>query len=271
VRDLYNSAGTLVETRKNSPEEIHPVAVQNGSLAALEFQAACGVAQSSSGAPAAPSAALSSGTAWLGPKGYLITANHVVDGATELILAQGGKYVGTAEVVVTDPANDIAVLKPMFTDGSHPPIVLAEAPAQLGEDVFTIGYPAPDQLGLSVKVTQGQVSALTGQDVATHRIDDARLMQVSVPVQSGNSGGPLMDMDGRVVGIIISKLDMTSSDEIAQNVNYALKIAYVRALLDGLRPLAADGRAKLVHTVVDAVAAHQAGVFLIIASKRASQ
>src|SRR6185295_4016997 len=86
------------------------------------------------------------GTGWLGPKGYLITANHVIEGATQLELAYDGKIVGKAEVVVTDPANDIAILKPILP-GPHPVIPFDTAPVHLGDRVFTLGYPAPDVLG----------------------------------------------------------------------------------------------------------------------------
>ncbi|MBS0411282.1 MAG: trypsin-like peptidase domain-containing protein, partial [Proteobacteria bacterium] len=175
-----------------------------------------------------------SGTAWIGPKGYLITANHVVDGAEKLSLMQDGKTVGTAELVVADPANDIAILKAQIGAGSHVAIALHPQPALLGEPVFTLGFPAPDALGLSLKMTSGEVSALAGNDAASQRTDDARFLQISAPIQSGSSGGPVMTDDGRAVGIVISRMQAAGDNETAQNVNYALKIAYVRALLEPL-------------------------------------
>lgn len=206
------------------------------------------------------------GTGWLGPKGYIITANHVIEGATLLELARDGKVIGQAELVVADPANDIAVLKPLRPLPTHTSIGFSPSPAQLGERVFTLGYPAPDVLGMALKMTSGEVSAMSGNDVATGRRDDTRFLQVSMPIHSGNSGGPVIDDQGRAVGIVISKMTKAGEDEIAQNVNYALKIGYVRNLLSELpavgAPVAASPRASISSLVEEL----QGSVFLVIAS-----
>ena len=268
VEDLYGLSGNYISSKKISSDQVHPTPIVPNSFADAERQAVCPGSNAIASVPQepVPAPAISSGTAWLGPGGYLITADHVVDGATSLALAQGGKYIGTAELVLADPANDIAVLKPAFIDGVHPSIAIRSVPPKLGERIFTLGYPAPDQLGLSVKVTSGEISALTGQDAVTHRIDDARLMQVSAPVQPGNSGGPVMDANGEAIGIVISRLQLTSSSELAQNVNYALKIGYVQALLAGLPALSPDRPVQPTSSMVDAIAQLQRGVFLIVAS-----
>jgi S1-C subfamily serine protease len=126
-------------------------------------------------------------------------------------------------------------------------------------------------MGLSLKVTSGEISALSGLDVASQRADDPRLIQLSAAVQGGNSGGPVMDEQGRAVAIVISKLEMTSDDEIAQNVNYGLKIAYVRPLLDGLKDLGNVGLDKAADSEVNAVANDQGAVFLVVARHPSTQ
>jgi S1-C subfamily serine protease len=193
----------------------------------------------------------------------------VVDGATDLTLLQEGKPVGHAELVVSDSANDVAVLKPQLLGGARVAIPLSAGPAMLGEHVFTLGYPAPDRLGLSLKMTSGEVSALTGSDVASNRISDPRIIQISIPVQSGNSGGPVIDENGRAVAIVIYKLQMASATEIAQNVNFALKIGYVQALLTDLPDAGGYQSTPISQTTSGAVANTRGSVFLIIASHSA--
>ena len=269
--DSYDAAGNLVSVFAPPTEKIEVQTFTAGSSSDLIANYACQkdhIAQR--GGTEEQEGAVYTGTGWLGPKGYLITANHVVEKATKLDLMLDGKIVGDAEVVVLDPANDIAILKPRFKDGQHLAIGFAPAPARLGERVFTLGYPAPDMLGVSLKMTSGEVSAMAGNDVATGRSDDARFLQVSMPIHSGNSGGPVIDDQGRAVGIVISKMFKAGDDEVAQNVNYALKIGYVRNLLSELPTIGAGAPAKPNPSLSGLVAELKGSVFLVIASSEAS-
>ena len=265
--DSYDAAGTLVAVYAPAREKVEPEAYLTGSSADLIAKYACDPAHLKAPAQDSEAGQTSSGTAWMGPKGYLITANHVVEGATKLELAQDGKLIGHAEIVVLDPANDIAILKPVFDDGPHAAIQLSVHPAQLGEKVFTLGYPAPDLLGFSVKMTSGEVSALAGADVQSHRVDDARFLQVSIPIQSGNSGGPVIDAEGRVVGIVISKMNMVGEKEVAQNTNYALKIGYIRNLLSDLPALGPPRPARTSASISGLVADLKGSVVMVIATQ----
>jgi S1-C subfamily serine protease len=278
--DFYGADGQLVDTiRVDDPKKVEMKRAAPDSLMAIVVRAVCkpGLAkpipppseQHADGGDPAADDEVETGTAWLGPKGYLITANHVIDGADHLELMQGGRTVGAAEVVLADPANDVAVLKPTFKDGPHPAIGMSLQPAILGERIFTMGFPAPDAMGVSLKMTAGEISSLTGQDAATQRLDDARMMQVSIPVQSGNSGGPVLADDGRAVGIVLSRLERIAENETAQNVNYALKIAYVRALLAELPDIGGYRPVRVEPSRAAAVADLQGAVFLIVASKDA--
>lgn len=214
---------------------------------------------------------VSSGSSWLSTKGYIVTANHVVEGGDSFRLVQNGKLVGTAEVVASDPANDVAILAPKFDgarDGAREEAmdVSPDAP-HLGQAVFTLGFPDPDELGVTLKMTSGAVSALAGRDITSGRVDDVRLIQISIPIQSGNSGGPVMNERGDVVGLVVSKVQRSSGDEIIQNVNYALKGAYIKALLDSLPALGNAAHPAITRTLQEAAESRQSAVFLIIATR----
>lgn len=263
--DSYDAAGNLVGVYAPPEDKMDVQAYPAGSTGELLARYACDPAHIVH--KAEDEGGISVGTGWLGPKGYLITANHVVEGATKLELAYDGKVVGKAEVVVTDPANDIAILKPIVPGPGRLIIPFEPASAKLGERVFTLGYPAPDVLGMALKMTSGEVSAMSGNDVASGRMDDARLLQVSIPIHSGNSGGPVIDNQGRAVGIVISKMNKTGDDEVAQNVNYALKIGYVRSLMAELPTLGQSAVATPRPSLSALVAELQGSVFLVIATQ----
>ena len=161
--------------------------------------------------------------------GYILTCHHVIEG-TDLINVQVSNETYNARLVREDPYNDLALLK---IAGNFSAIAFSnKRSAKMGEEVFTIGYPNPVLQGINAKFTKGEVSSLTGCG------DDLRLYQISVPVQPGNSGGPLLDMKGNVMGIIVAVLDakvaFKITGEIPQNVNYAIKSNYALALLDTL-------------------------------------
>jgi S1-C subfamily serine protease len=104
-----------------------------------------------------------------------------------------------------------------------------------------LGSPCPRLLAAEANVTTGTVSALAGIG------NDARFLQMTVPVQPGNSSGPLLDLEGRVVGVVVGKLDAIKiasvTGDIPQNVNFAIKAEVVRSFLEasGVAPAAAHG------------------------------
>lgn len=101
---------------------------------------------------------------------------------------------------------------------------------RVGEDIITLGYPFGSILGDTVKVTKGNVSSLTG--IA----NDTSIMQISAPIQPGNSGGPVLDMNGNVVGVVSAKLNELSvvlvTGSLPQNVNFAIKSQTLQVFLD---------------------------------------
>lgn len=159
--------------------------------------------------------------------GYLVTNNHVVKGAKRLRIRVQARTLD-ARVVKTSKAFDLAVLK---VEGTFEPLPLDfERQMSLGDAVFTIGFPNVDVQGAAPKYTDGKVSSLSGME------DDPSQYQVSVPIQPGNSGGPLVADNGAVVGIVRAKLnDLTAleaSGSVPQNVNYAVKAKYLKDLLE---------------------------------------
>lgn len=171
-----------------------------------------------------PVLAVSSGTGFfVTDDGYLVTNHHVVDGAAMLgIRAADGKLY-RATLARTDQANDLALLK---VDGG-PFKAISIKPsggAKKGESVFTIGFPQVHLQGLEAKLTDGLISSLSGLR------GEPNTFQVSVPVQPGNSGGPLFTKDGLAIGIIVSKLSPLATiggGSIPENVNYAIKSNYL--------------------------------------------
>ncbi|MDG4549179.1 MAG: trypsin-like peptidase domain-containing protein [Candidatus Contendobacter sp.] len=162
------------------------------------------------------------------PDGYVLTNHHVIEGARE-ILARSPRQRCALEPVFADPTNDLALLRAaaplagvaVFRDGPQ---------ARLGEAVMVVGYPLGGLLGSGPQVTTGNVSSLIGLG------DDTRSLQFTAPTQSGNSGGPLLDGDGAVVGVVSSKLNVVRVHEmtgdIPQNVNFAIKAALARGFLE---------------------------------------
>jgi TPR repeat protein len=129
--------------------------------------------------------------------GYLLSNYHVVEGAST-VKVKTSSGILRASVVKTDPVNDIAVLK---VSGSFRALPLASRrEVKLGETVFTVGFPNIQLQGREPKLTKGEISSLSGAQ------DDPRHFQISVAVQPGNSGGPLVDGFGNVIGIVTAQL-----------------------------------------------------------------
>lgn len=166
------------------------------------------------------------GTGYAIGNGYIVTNNHVADGAKSITIkgVKGDMNKGyDAEVVATDKTNDIAILKindSRFNGFGVIPYCVSARMADVGEDIFVLGYPLTQALGNEIKLTNGIISSRTGYqgDVATY--------QMSAPVQPGNSGGPMFDSKGNVVGIVVAGVPG------AENVGYAIKISYLKNLIE---------------------------------------
>jgi S1-C subfamily serine protease len=166
-------------------------------------------------------------------EGYVLTCYHVVKGAQRVSVKTTDPAPMSAKIVATDVERDLALLLIDARVGFKArPVSLARENPRLGESVFTIGYPNADIQGLSPKVTDGKISSTAGL------MDDPSSVQVSVPVQPGNSGGPLINLRGEVVGTIQSTLAaewmLRQNRKIPQNVSYAVKTVEASKLLEGI-------------------------------------
>ena len=169
----------------------------------------------------------------VGQNGTLLTAYHVVKDAKSIRVHLADGTATEAKVQTFNTKRDLAILRVEL----RTPHYLSLAPdesVRVGERVFTMGYPAPDLLGQEPKFTEGSISALSGPG------GEAGLLQVSVPVQPGNSGGPLINEHGRVVGVVSSTAGvqafLSATGALPQNVNWAIKADYARALFDAPTP-----------------------------------
>jgi S1-C subfamily serine protease len=173
----------------------------------------------------------SSGTCFaISKDGYFLTNFHVIEngGAVSISLKYNLEVKEfKANVVLKDEINDIAVLK--ITDKDfifyeNIPYRLTEN-SKIGENIFTLGYPISSIMGENLKYTDGSISALSGIK------DDIRYYQISAPIQPGNSGGPLFNKKGDVIGITTAKLNSQAVGVEIQNVNYAIKASYINNVL----------------------------------------
>ena len=159
--------------------------------------------------------------------GYVVTNAHVVDDCLNPQLISGLASPVSARVLATDTANDLALLK---GDLMPSRAALLRVGIKVGEGIAAFGYPLVGLLSTSGNFTVGNVSAITGLG------DDTRYLQISAPVQPGNSGGPVLDQSGNVVGIVVSKLDAimvaAKINDVAQNVNFAIKATVLTNFLD---------------------------------------
>ncbi|MDO9499222.1 S1C family serine protease [Falsiroseomonas sp.] len=195
--------------------------------------------------PGAPPAAgtgrmVSSGTGFMVAPGRALTNAHVVERcrAVRVRLADGTD--ATARVLRADRQRDLALIEVPRNAG--PALSFRrEMNIRRGEGVVTYGFPLAGMLSSGPTLTTGEVSALAGL------ADDQRQFQISAPVQPGNSGGPLLDLAGHVVGVIVSKLNAARvaqrTGDIPQNVNFAVKgneaVDFLRDA--GITPILADG------------------------------
>lgn len=167
-----------------------------------------------------------SGTGFALKNGYIVTNYHVIEGANS-ITVQGvnGNFSiqYNTSIVGTDKINDLALLKvtdPTFKGFGIIPYSISSAISEVGEEIFVLGYPLTSTMGDEIKLTTGVISSKTGFQ------GDIALYQISAPIQPGNSGGPLFDKNGNVIGIVSAK------HKDAENVGYAVKTLYLQNLIE---------------------------------------
>jgi S1-C subfamily serine protease len=130
--------------------------------------------------------------------GHVVTNYHVVDGASDIEVSFSNPETVSARVVGTDPSTDLALLEVEVEAKALTPLSLADSDqVKVGDPVVAIGNP----FGLERTVTAGIVSALQREVRAPNNFTIDHVIQTDAPINSGNSGGPLIDADGRVIGV----------------------------------------------------------------------
>lgn len=167
-----------------------------------------------------------SGTGFALKNGYVVTNFHVVENAKNINIngVNGDFSVSyTASIVATDKENDLAIIKindSKFSGFGTLPYAIEMQMPEVGDDVFVLGYPLTQTMGDEIKLTNGIISSRTGFQ------GDASLYQMSAPIQPGNSGGPMFNSKGNVVGIVCAHHKGT------ENVGYAIKTSYLKNLAE---------------------------------------
>lgn len=168
-------------------------------------------------------------TSWTGTgfalnEGYVVTNYHVIDGATYISVLgtdpSNFNKIIEAEVVATDKFNDLAIIRLKGVRPIGIPYSIKTSMAEVGENAWVLGYPLTETMGNEIKLTTGIISARSGID------GNKAQYQISVPVQPGNSGGPLFDENGNVIGVVCAH------HKGAELVSYAIKASYIRNLME---------------------------------------
>ena len=170
---------------------------------------------------------ISSGTGFAVSKHVIVTALHVVENRSKIKVCFDGRNWISAYLEKRSGSLDIAILKVDQELKNYLPLT-AEETASAGDKVFTFGYPVVQLLGKEIKYSEGAISSMTGLE------DDQTLMQTTVPIQPGNSGSPLFNEDGEVIGMLTSTAALPAflkAGTIPQNINWAVKAGYISALM----------------------------------------
>jgi S1-C subfamily serine protease len=227
-----SSTGPLLAALANCVSRVKTDGVNNaGDFAAPKAVAAKPDAPNA--APASPKASRTVGKTGTGfvisASGQIITNQHVVEGCGEIRGNLSGEPVTTLRVVSSDESNDLALLQgpaASFKEFAR----IRDRAIRSGDSVVAIGYPFHGLLTSDFTVTTGIVSSLSGV------LNDTRYLQISAAVQPGNSGGPLLDTSGQIVGMVSAKINalkfVRATGNIPENINFAIKTGAIRDFLD---------------------------------------
>ena len=156
-------------------------------------------------------------------EGHILTNYHVISKCSAIVAKRGDDAPVIAKVVAADSQNDLAIIKPESNLSSRVAVFRSGDPVRAGEDIVVFGYPKIDILAQTGNLVTGNVTALAGVG------NDSTKYQISAPVQHGNSGGPVADRSGHIIGVVVARLEQDAQD---QNINFAIKSGIAETFLD---------------------------------------
>jgi len=216
--------------RDNAAQGLSPTELAAAQTAAAAWKPGADLASLfPPGSPPRPARLRGSGSGFIvGKGGEIATDFHVVPNCREIkLIDPAGKYNKSSHIVADDRANDLAILSG-GDFGTR--LKIRGTPAVLGESITSYGFPLGPVLSSSGNLTSGTVSAITGMQ------GNAKSFQITAPEQVGNSGGPVVDETGAVVGLVASKLNAlviaAATGDMSQNVNFAWHIGLLQTLMD---------------------------------------
>jgi len=273
---LFDEAGQQVSASSRAPERWHDSLreVRADGIQERLLKHACAIARGDNPPPPDPNAMARRGTTRVGAgivttrDGLIVTNHHVVNECSVINIVDSQRSRFTAKLVASDPENDLALIRANTTFDETAMFRMGTT-VEAGESVTVVGFPLASILGSSEpNVSFGYVSATAGV-----RGDRSRF-QISAPVHKGNSGGPILDQSGNVIGIVSAKLNALAvqkkTGDLPQNISFGVKATVARAFLDSNNVKYRDSvkRDKLENTEVAAIG--KAATVLVSCRKPAS-
>jgi S1-C subfamily serine protease len=219
---------------------------EGGQTIEKRDQDLCAKSEVSVGKPPRVGNLASTGTGfYVSNAGHVLTNQHVVDGCGTVAISRPDGKRTPLRLIAQDENTDLALLQDV--GASSRPLAFrpgGQTAIRAGERVVLVGYPARSQLG-GVNVTEGLVSGLRGP------LGDQSRFQYSAPTQPGNSGGPVLDQTGHVVGVVVSQIDKISGERTAQNINFGIKMDLVRSFLEANKVTPTEDGASQALTAAD--------------------
>jgi hypothetical protein len=197
--------------------------------------------------------------------GYILTNYHVIKNANQITVTVPGRQAVPARVVTVDQEKDLAILQVSLRNITALPIASSET-VQVLDTVTVLGYPLPTELGTALSASDGKVNA-----IRDGRNGGTQLFQIDANVNPGNSGGPLLNNHGEVVGIIVAKINSLEyakeNGTIPERINFAIPINEAQDLLRKVIPNFAPSNRQQVLTDQQVFASAKSSTVLIVADQ----
>lgn len=197
--------------------------------------------------------------------GYILTNYHVIKNSNQITVTVPGHQAAPARVVTVDQQKDLAILQVSLRNITALPIASSET-VQVLDTITVLGYPLPTELGTALSASDGKVNA-----IREGRNGGTQLFQIDANVNPGNSGGPLMNNHGEVVGIIVAKINSLEyakeNGAIPERINFAIPINEAQDLLRKVMPNFTPSNRQQVITDQQVFASAKSSTVLIVAEQ----